>query len=52
MSMYDENPTSSQKMNMISRLLDATIPSIEKVKNPSMAKYRLMSGSPAIYPIE
>jgi hypothetical protein len=39
-------------MNIIRRLLDATIPSIEKVKKPSMAKYRLISASPAMYPTE
>src|SRR5690606_15407471 len=51
-SMYEEKPTNSQHMNRISRLSDNTMPSIGKVKKPSIAKYRLSDASPAMYPAE
>jgi hypothetical protein len=34
MRRYEEKPTSSQNINVMSRLSDKTMPVIEKVKSP------------------
>ncbi len=45
MSRYDETPTNSQKMNIITKLSARTMPSMENMKSDSPPKNRGFASS-------